>query len=165
MLAAGAWLKGGVSLEEYNSDKVHQDVETGRSYRSHGRVDLYMKVDETTFEIEAKQRWISSSSRSVGNLVRNKMKEAKDDARATRGAENRIGCVFFVPRFKEAKYPNYESQSTSIIKAHIEAYLEIKSVHLWAWSFPETTRRTYVEKESSYYPGVIMGMAGVKYSS
>ena len=99
-LAAGCWLKGGVAIEEYSTEKARTD----RRYSSNrnGRCDLYLRIGKAEINCEAKWRELAIPHDRKWNVasgisaLRASLAAAKNDAsKLLKGfAKTRRGLLF-----------------------------------------------------------------------
>jgi hypothetical protein len=137
LLAAGAWLNGFASLEEYRSHKG------AGSDEKNGRTDLYITNRYQHAEIEAKHIWIQGGQglvelhAKIANGIEGAVKDAQ---RLDRNMEMRIGCTFFVLNFPEKKYPDFSECSAAQLSKELSNFLKFKRADLLSWFFPAKTR-------------------------
>lgn len=169
LLAAGAWQSGAIALEEYTASK--------RRHRSlkDCRCDLYIRLKKRDAQIEAKHWWLRAAPKDIirssdrawahRNLIYKKkikraFKSAAKAARANTESDTRIACVFFTVGLSEIKFPNYRSDPPKYIRAILH-HLITSDADMWAWCFPEPTRKLcYTNKSgvTTYWPGILMAM-------
>jgi hypothetical protein len=98
ILAAAAWMTGGLSLEEYDAEKLK-----GRK-RKKGRVDLWIRTaNRKEFIFEAKQAWIRVGPETkvadvCEEITESLLDAVKDVRRIDCENECRVGTLFAIPR-------------------------------------------------------------------
>jgi len=154
LLAGGAWISGWIGLEEFGSQKKRG------TKKSSGRIDLYLSDSKRDIVVEAKQKWMSAActDSNLDRFISERINLAVADAKCDYGAEIRIGCVFFVPRFSKRRFKNYRDDPLTSVQNEVLRYKRNKRADIWAWSFPKQTQFTSVERDKSFYPGVIMAL-------
>ncbi|WP_429076343.1 hypothetical protein [Aeromonas veronii] len=112
-LSAGIWIKGGITLEEYQSTKLIGSKKD--SLPKYGRVDLYFQIDSkrnkcssTLVAIcEAKLRWLCTSQRAKKQVIVDRIKStlnnaAKDSENSFNGGNEHITlAVSFFPTYRK----------------------------------------------------------------
>lgn len=142
ILAAGAWLKKGIAIEEYQSIKNREEEQRN------GRCDLYVCVDGKGFELETKAllRPMPESEEKFRKKICLTLDKAVADANCLTGFQGirRAGCAFFTMRVFASKHTR-----TDFLQEQYEAEIErfhgvLKSNDLcdaFAWCAPEIIRR------------------------
>ena len=151
--AGAVWNSGGIALEEYSTGKSHKKESWP------GRGDLYIKIKEEEYVIEAKQVWTSMSSRA--QKTKEKVEAALLRARRDAGKTNswgarRLGLVFVIPYIKRCKESEF--------KVCVNDWLtHIKSVEKasQAWILFEKLETRFRYK-TYFYPGVAVILRALK---
>ena len=145
LLATAVWATGGVMLEEYSTEKGKEKKQW------QGRGDLFLQVGKGKYVIEAKQKWVSISTRAneAKAAIEKSIGDAKKAARETRAnGGRRLGAVFVVPYMPKGEVSKVDKQ----IRSLVSDLKSIKKVNL-AWVFPEKARRDFQYK-GYLYPGI-----------
>jgi hypothetical protein len=159
MLAAGAWLQGGVALEEYSASKFREDRE------SNGRCDLYVYLNNCNFEIEAKSvKTRLPSEPSLSLHLRKKFDEAVADANSLTPQKNmaRIACVFYALRVEASRHLSQERLDIKYeeeLERYKFALKKIAECDAIAWCTPESIKRLRTNSDSDEFIfGCMIGM-------
>lgn len=145
-LAAAAWSCGGISLEEYSTEKGKHDDPWS------GRCDLFLGMKNEFFACEGKQAWCPIGRQAKNGIknISDSLSLACDDARKLDKQEGRrLGICFAVPYLpkKEEKYIE-EQINKWLLK--IEKEIEYSS---YAWVFPKEVRLLSSPK-GYFHPGI-----------
>lgn len=151
MFAGAVWRSGGIALEEYSTEK-RQDASVRKRTlgTSSGRGDLYLKVGDREFILEAKQCWSSAGARAGHpcNRISKKMSEALVDVRRAKSyGEERLGSAFAVPYIPKREFPSVDQCLEQWLKS-----INDLSCACRAWVFPPEVRR--LSYKTAVYPGV-----------
>jgi hypothetical protein len=133
-------------LEEYSTEKGK-----GRT-RWTGRGDLLLQIKKKDYIIEAKQKWISISSRAtkrddkLERSIQGALRGARD---ATEFRGRRSGLVFAVPYLPKGEI--------DLVDERLFNWLE--SLREWdncalGWVFPKEARYRFVLEDGYIYPGI-----------
>ncbi|MGA2110150.1 MAG: hypothetical protein ABSH25_21180 [Syntrophorhabdales bacterium] len=145
-LAAAAWGKNGIALEEYCTEKGKKD----NAYS--GRCDLFLGVGSQCFGCEAKQAWcaIGTPARKGTMEAEARLKDACADARTLARAEGRrLGLCFAVPYLPERHKDQIEKLLTAWLRE-----IQNLNYNCIAWTFPRLSR--YHTHEGQLYPGLVL---------
>jgi hypothetical protein len=145
-LGAAAWHAGGIALEEYSARK-------GGPAGSEGRADLWIKVNGTTFSLEAKQLFRSFRGPKLGATCHKWLRRAVSDAKLVdrREAKYRSGVLFVTPYVKPSLSDDFscrqfvERLRTDVPHDFASWWFQPRA-KLWPWS----------KDWEQYYPGVVM---------
>jgi hypothetical protein len=161
MLAAAAWRKNWVALEEFLTRKVNRDAECDDA---HGRCDLKIASMSTSYAIEAKHVWQPIGSRVSNDWqqVNRKRVAAKKDAQViTRDqATHRLSAVFISPRLKASDVLSASNQKvavTELIDQWLAGIDKLPAVHAFAYIFPWRNRLLLRGSQEQYiWPGTVL---------
>jgi hypothetical protein len=157
LLAAGAWIKGFVALEEYMSMKGE----------NRGRPDIYIIIKGKGISIEAKRKWLRATLRHTpSKSFSSTMRSAICDVRKVSEGNVHFGIGFFPLSFSQKNYLDFRSNSSTYITNEIEKYSKSPEADLLSWYFPKAQRACAPQADSgrknssskSYYPGIILAI-------
>jgi hypothetical protein len=144
VLAAAAWMTGGVALEEFFAKKKQK----GREHA--GRTDVYLKMGKSEFACEAKFMWLSAKSTNAISRIEKTLKEACDNAEENDKSGKLLGVCFvtvYVAERNVAEFGNLIEE----LQNKICSELEFDAI---AWSFPAKAREELKgEKDKRLHPG------------
>lgn len=164
VLAAGAWIAGGIALEEYQASKTREDIS------SSGRCDLYV-CTEGGFEYEIEAKYLYNHYLKVGvqfeSALKQKMDAAIKDAKALetsaalkRAGLKRAGCVFYLLGVDKSRYASTDSlnpQYSELVERHKKALKNIGCDAI-AWCTPEVARRFRPYNDDQFFFGVVVAL-------
>lgn len=141
LLAASIWQSNGIAIEEYSSEKNHEDG------IYNGRVDLWFQIDKYYCVVESKQvfkRVINKNIESISSDIDFKMKEAIKDARSSMQHE-KIGyaVVFFTPTILISKPVPFEIIHSEVIKSDYDFISYIKGNESNHYDNPKDPKRIF----------------------
>jgi hypothetical protein len=149
ILAAAAWMSGGVALKEYSTKKVKKG-----EHRT-GRCDLFFNVRENKFACEIKQvfpRLKDGQTSDISNL-KARFDLACDDARnLSRQEGRRLGICFVTPRFPRSQIPYMDNCWIDYLDC-LQQKLNFDAI---AWYFPKEARNMEWPENKRTYPGIIV---------
>jgi hypothetical protein len=155
LLAAAAWRRGIVALEEYPAKKM----------RGGGRTDLFFNIGgKEGVQLEAKQHWMRAglSDKSLHNKIRNAAAAACKAAEQNTEAEARLGCNFLVPFFRKDDFQRYKKEADEKIATELSRYIEtnVNEADVWTWCFPRPQRTFGILENGAinYYPGIVIAL-------
>ena len=150
-LAAGAWLSGGVALEEWRTEKLGIDV---KAKNRNGRCDLWIyKRGQYDFHIEAKHMW-SLATRSEEKLIpriNKALDRATDDARrlTCEDSDQKLGILFLAPFFPQGE----QDCMNEGIASWLECITKVKHDAI-GWVFSD--RKTLPKRNGNIAPGLVV---------
>lgn len=167
MLAAAAWRKNWVALEEFSTRKANRDAQYDDA---NGRCDLKISSMSTSYAIEAKHVWQPTGTRVSDEwLYVNRQRDlAKRDAQVIKRdqATYRLSAVFVSPRFKASDIQNSTNQKdavTSLIDQWLTGVETLPDVHAYAYVFPWRTRLLMRGSKAQYvWPGTLLLLSETK---
>ncbi len=146
-LAAGAWLSGGVALEEWGTERIND------GHRSPGRCDLWVaRSDQYDFQIEAKQTWSDATGDIESQLAELESKlghAARDASTLDCEPKNQLGVLFVAPSYP----PNGHEGIAEHIATWLEGVYSIRHSAI-AWFFQD--RQGLRPSEGHISPGIVM---------
>ena len=157
-LAAAVWIRDGVALVEYATERHEENSDDKQATVSKGSCDLYIHLDDLDCAIEAKQDWPSDSSNENINRIRQQLKSADDQLDTLPKGKDQasvgMAICWVVPKL-DPNAPNEED----VLKKLADAY--IKSDHVVAiYHVPRKERASLKDEEAENdgrrYPGVIL---------
>jgi hypothetical protein len=145
VLAAVAWMAGGVALEEFSAKK-----KLGKKERS-GRADVYLNLKGREFACEAKFMWLSVNSRNPIDRIDAELKNACEDAESLDREEGRRFGVCFATVYVTEENVDKFSDLIEKLQKRIDSELEFDAI---AWSFPAKAIKALIgDKDGRYHPG------------
>ncbi len=96
LLAAAVWQKGGTALEEFEADKIRERK------RRPGRCDLYIRINSTAFECEAKRLWLNLAGKKLCQKVNDWLNWAVADVKKLQSRKGLALC-FVTPVIHKSK--------------------------------------------------------------
>lgn len=147
ILAGAAWRVGGMCLEEFSAEKGT------KSEKWKGRADLFIRLGQTNYSVEAKRLYVSLKPSPSVKGVAESLEAAHRDAVACddQQADFRIGIAFAVPYVKEDR-----PVTPRLFNAFLDSVRGIRHDFL-AWQFLQTAPKTQVWHDDGYrHPGVIL---------
>ena len=146
VLAAAAWMTGGVALEEFSAKKKQNKVEHS------GRADVYLNLSGREFACEAKFIWLSINSKNPISKIKGALDNAYQDAKSLNRSEGRRFGVCFVPIYlPKADMLQFNTLIASLQEKVIQADFDAT-----AWSFPPSARKLSFGKSKHFHPGSFM---------
>jgi hypothetical protein len=143
VLAAAAWMTGGVALEEFSAKKRQNKIEHS------GRADVYLNLNGREFACEAKFTWLSVRSKNPITKIKDVLDSACKDAKCLNRNEGRRFGVCFVPVYlSKGNVLQFDTLIESLQKKIVLANFDAV-----AWSFPVKARRLTFEKSDQFHPG------------
>lgn len=133
-------------LEEYSTEKGK-----GRKHWT-GRGDLLVQIKKKDYIIEAKQKWISISSKAtkgdekLERSIQGALRGARD---ATEFKGRRSGLVFAVPYLPDSEIDSVNER----LSEWLESLRECDNCAL-AWVFPKEARYSSALDDGYLYPGI-----------
>ena|ERR1035437_9809241 len=149
ILAAAAWMAGGVALEEYSTKKVKK-----KEHRT-GRCDLFFDVRNNKFACEIKQIFPRLKNGWAGDIsnVKERFDLACEDARNLFPQEGRrLGICFVTPRFPRSQVENMDDCLDDYLDC-LQQKLDFDAI---AWFFPKEADKIVWPANKKTYPGVIV---------
>jgi hypothetical protein len=146
LFALAAWEVGAAPLEEYSTEKG-----MGRG-RWTGRGDLLISITEKDYIIEAKQKWISISSRATKGKIKldDTVLYVRDEVRhSTEFRGKRAGLVFAVPYLPKSEKEFIDERIGEFVDM-----LRNRDDRAVAWVFPEEARNKFLGDDGYLYPGI-----------
>ncbi len=146
VLAAAAWMAGGIALEEFSSPKFNEGGEEPAS----GRADLWLRFKNLELAIEAKQAWLTHAAAQKGRLIKRRLEAACEDAVAlpADAAHLLAGVVLAVPDLA----PRYQDEFDPevFVRQMRQAKHDFAAWTLSPPPWPESPITAYK------YPGVVL---------
>ena len=149
ILAAAAWLAGGVALEEYSTRKVK-----GKKQGA-GRCDLFFTTVKNKFACEAKQvfpRFEKGRTADFSKLKERFDSACEDTKKLSKNEGPRLGICFVTPRFGRSRIKGMDKSLKDFLN-RIQNELEFDAI---AWCFPKEARKMEWEPNNKTYPGIII---------
>jgi len=141
ILAAAAWMAGGIALEEYTAKK--------KSRKRSGRADVYLNLNGREFACEAKFIWLSVKSPDPIKRIENSLKSARQNVISLNRREGRRFSICFAAVYLPKKDVNkFESLIDKLQQKISSADFEVI-----AWSFPKAAKNLTYEKSEHFHPG------------
>jgi hypothetical protein len=140
VLAAAAWTRGWISLEEFGHDKEKM-LRTSRR----GRCDLYMAGHRREYLVEAKHAWLSTASKDANAICAKALEKALNDARRSRAGSTSyrsVGVVFLgvcASRSKSRRDKRGGADFSDRINALVAEIKKFKGADAKAYCFPKVT--------------------------
>jgi hypothetical protein len=146
ILAGAAWREGGMCLEEFSAEKGT------KSDKWKGRADLFIRLGQTDYSIEAKRLYVGLRPNPAVKRVAESLEAACRDAAACEGeqADFRIGITFAVPYLKADRLV-----TPRLRDAFLDSIRGVRHDFL-AWQFLRTDPKTQVWHDDYRHPGVIL---------
>ena len=157
ILAAAAWMSGGVALEEFSTRKGK------RKENWAGRCDLFFKVSTNKkFACEIKQVFFTKPEAGGKAKIKRAFESACEDAEALDSTEGRqLGICFVTPRFRP-------SPKLEVVRRAAEYVQQIRkerkefNFDVIAWFFPKNGVRMEWKGHKRTCPGVIVPVREIK---
>jgi hypothetical protein len=144
VLAAAAWMAGGVALEEFSAKKKQRGKERA------GRTDVYLNLGNSKFAGEAKFIWLSVNSTDAISRIDQALEKACENAEEN-DKTGKLWGVCFVTVYVTAKNLGKFDDLIEELQKRIYSELEFDAI---AWSFPVKARKALIgEKDERYHPG------------
>jgi hypothetical protein len=147
ILAAAAWMAGGIALEEFSAKKKQKKVERS------GRADVYFNLRGREFACEAKFIWLSIKSRNPIDQINAELKNAYQDAGCLNRKEGRRFGVCFATIYVSEK----DAGQLDALLSEFQKKISSENFAAIAWSFPAGARKLEFKKSSMkhkyFYPG------------
>jgi hypothetical protein len=143
VLAAAAWMAGGVALEEFSAKKKQNRIEHS------GRADVYLNSSRREFACEAKSIWLSVRSKNSIIKIKIALDSACKDAKCLNRNEGRRFGVCFVPMYLSK---GNALQFDTLVES-LQKKIALANFDEVAWSFPIKARRLTFEKSIHFHPG------------
>ncbi|MCL2722875.1 MAG: hypothetical protein FWD69_00410 [Polyangiaceae bacterium] len=146
-LAGALWRSGGVVLEEYSTVRVDDG---SRALESHGRVDLWCKIGEADYTIEAKQGYCKGH-KEFNSLAADRLKEASNQCNTDKyPGTYQLAMVFIVPSLKER--PTDMREWVDVVQSFNADLADLKALYLDV----EGPQSKMGEAKDRYFPGVVL---------
>lgn len=147
ILAGAAWRLDGMCIEEYSEEKGT------KSDRWKGRADLFMRLGQADYCIEAKHVWVGLKPTPAVKKVVESLEAARRDAaaREREQAHFHLGITFVVPYIKASRPVTPER-----CEAFLDGMRRVRPDFL-AWQFHLADAETQIWHDDGYrYPGVVL---------
>jgi hypothetical protein len=150
-LAAAAWTKGWVALEEYSTRKIRKKT------HGNGRCDLFFTVGKNKFASEIKQVFPRINKNNLNVLdVQARFKQACEDAKKLFPKEGqRLGICFVTPRFPPSQIEHIDYCLENYLDCLLKNQKKL-NFHAVAWYFPKEARKMRWPENKRTYPGIII---------
>lgn len=150
MLSAAVWQAGGVTLEEYWTRKRKAGV------KSYGRIDLFFKIEDTSYIAEAKHRYINISECS-GDWRDLLSSQCKRDAEMNMLSpkECSVGIAFWSVRYKGGTVGIAQTVETLVEEVNKGEDADLTLWHFPAWAL---TNKVKQGEKHIRYAGLVMQM-------
>ncbi len=104
--AAAAWASGGCAMEEYT---VRKKGAHDRRTRYAGRADLWARVGEVTYSVEAKQGEVRVDPTDMRTLVKLMDGSRNDAARVVEESDEAVGLSFAALTVADVEHPRHRA--------------------------------------------------------
>jgi len=147
ILAGAAWRVGGICLEEFSAAKGT------KSAKRKGRADLFIRLRQADYNIEAKRLYVHLRPDPAVNRVAESLKAACRDAMECGGEQVDfvMGVVFAVPVIKRV----HSAKSRDLFDLLLGKVRQIRHDFV-AWQFLPTDPKKQIWHDGYRHPGVIL---------
>lgn len=141
LLAASIWKSNGIAIEEYSSEKNHEEG------IYNGRVDMWFQIGKYYCIVESKQifkRVINKNLKSISSEINKTMNEAIKDAKSSMKYDKTgYAIVFFTPSILVSRPVTFEAIHAEVIKSKYDFIAYIRGNESNYYDNPEKPTRRF----------------------